>query len=62
MVEGARLEIVYTLIAYRGFKSLALRQINDGMKSEHFFWNVQVLCRRSLCYNLQCFVGFGIYG
>ena len=25
MAEGARLEIVYTLIAYQGFKSLALR-------------------------------------
>ena len=26
MVEGARLESVYTLIAYRGFESLSLRQ------------------------------------
>ena len=26
MVEGARLESVYTLIAYRGFESLPLRQ------------------------------------
>ena len=25
MAEGARLEIVYTLTAYQGFKSLALR-------------------------------------
>ena len=27
MVEGARLESVYTLIAYRGFESLSLRQV-----------------------------------
>ena len=27
MAEGARLESVYTLIAYRGFESLSLRQI-----------------------------------
>ena len=27
MVEGARLESVYALIAYRGFESLSLRQI-----------------------------------
>ncbi len=26
MAEGARLESVYTLIAYRGFESLSLRQ------------------------------------
>ena len=26
-VEGARLESVYTLIAYRGFESLPLRQL-----------------------------------
>ena len=29
MAEGARLESVYTLIAYRGFESLSLRQIID---------------------------------
>lgn len=27
MAEGARLESVYTLIAYRGFESLPLRQL-----------------------------------
>ena len=27
MVEGARLESVYTVIPYRGFESLSLRQI-----------------------------------
>jgi hypothetical protein len=27
VVEGARLESVYTLIAYRGFESLSLRQL-----------------------------------
>ena len=26
LVEGARLEIAYTLIAYQGFESLSLRQ------------------------------------
>lgn len=30
MVERARLESVYTLIAYRGFESLSLRQVNGG--------------------------------
>ena len=29
MVEGARLESVYTLIAYRGFESLPLRQYDS---------------------------------
>ena len=29
VVEGARLESVCTLIAYRGFESLPLRQINE---------------------------------
>ena len=50
MAEGARLESVYTLIAYRGFESLRLRQIlanffsnypkisfvRHGYKEEHF--------------------------
>lgn len=27
VVEGARLEIVYTLTAYRGFESLSLRHL-----------------------------------
>ena len=30
MVEGARLESVYTLIAYRGFESLPLRQYDSS--------------------------------
>ena len=30
MAEGARLESVYTFIAYRGFESLSLRQILKG--------------------------------
>lgn len=29
MVEGARLESVYRLIAYRGFESLVLRHLSD---------------------------------
>ncbi len=30
MAEGARLESVYRLIAYRGFESLSLRQIQKS--------------------------------
>ncbi len=30
MAEGARLESVYALIAYRGFESLSLRQIKKA--------------------------------
>ncbi len=30
MVEGARLESVYTVTPYRGFESLPLRQINGA--------------------------------
>ena len=30
MVEGARLESVYTVTPYRGFESLSLRQIHKG--------------------------------
>jgi hypothetical protein len=29
VAEGARLEIVYTFIAYRGFESLSLRHLDD---------------------------------
>ena len=38
MAEGARLESVYTLIAYRGFESLSLRQIRKtgSLKSVFF--------------------------
>ena len=32
MVEGARLESVYTLIAYRGFESLSLRQTTHPIR------------------------------
>ena len=31
VVESARLESVYTLIAYRGFESLRFRQINKKL-------------------------------
>ena len=37
MVEGARLEIVYTLIAYRGFESLSLRHNKKGGFLTPFF-------------------------
>ena len=38
MVEGARLESVYTLIAYRGFESLSLRQAQtpEGIDNKYF--------------------------
>lgn len=34
MVESARLESVYTLIAYRGFESLRLRQLNNPLNHQ----------------------------
>ena len=37
MAEGARLESVYTFIAYRGFESLSLRQIRKSPASRGFF-------------------------
>ncbi len=37
MAEGARLESVYTLIAYRGFESLPLRQTQKGPLVGPFF-------------------------
>ncbi len=33
VVEGARLESVYTLIAYRGFESLSLRHVVWSLRS-----------------------------
>ncbi len=37
MAEGARLESVYTLIAYRGFESLPLRQYETLAEMLGFF-------------------------
>ncbi len=37
MAEGARLESVYTFIAYRGFESLSLRQIQKDHLLGGFF-------------------------
>ena len=37
MAEGARLESVYTLTAYRGFESLSLRQIQNNRPCGGFF-------------------------
>ena len=39
LVEGARLEIVYTLKRYRGFESLSLRQKKHRRKSVLFFFS-----------------------
>ena len=36
MVEGARLESVYTPKVYRGFESLSLRQTNEARQSLGF--------------------------
>ena len=36
MVESARLESVYTLIAYRGFESLPLRQFQESPRKGAF--------------------------
>ena len=47
MAEGARLESVYTLIAYRGFESLSLRQILKPDSKESGFFvcsEMPVLC------------------
>ena len=38
MAEGARLESVYTFIAYRGFESLSLRQIKKGPNRDPFLF------------------------
>lgn len=38
MAEGARLESVYTLIAYRGFESLPLRQYETPAEMLGFFY------------------------
>ena len=40
MAERARLESVYTLIAYRGFESLSLRHTNKktGLYGLFFYW------------------------
>ena len=41
MVEGARLESVYTLIAYRGFESLSLRHFYiHGLKGHGYKYHV----------------------
>ena len=37
MAEGARLESVYTFVAYRGFESLSLRQIQKNRPCGGFF-------------------------
>ncbi len=50
MVEGARLESVYTLIAYRGFESLSLRQIKQGTRNGSLF---NLLSREDLVWTLR---------
>ena len=40
MVEGARLESVYTLIAYRGFESLSLRQTKKIARASGLFFGL----------------------
>lgn len=38
MVESARLESVYTFVAYRGFESLSLRQFSKAAEKLLFLW------------------------
>ena len=45
MAEGARLESVYTFIAYRGFESLSLRQIKKAPFGAFFIWCKAVLIK-----------------
>ena len=42
MVEGARLESVYTLIAYRGFESLSLRHLKKGVFINNLLYTILV--------------------
>ena len=50
MAEGARLESVYTLIAYRGFESLRLRHFNVAIENQYVdkVLNLGVLIRKSI--------------
>ena len=48
MVEGARLESVYTLKAYRGFESLSLRQIKHNPQWGVMFYSVKPEWMRTL--------------
>ena len=42
MAEGARLESVYTLIAYRGFESLSLRQIQKSPRKRAILYLLEL--------------------
>ena len=42
MAEGARLESVYTFIAYRGFESLSLRQIQKSPRKRAFLYLLEL--------------------
>src|SRR3972149_462067 len=48
VVEGARLESVYTLKAYRGFESLSLRQIKHNPQWGVMFYSVKSEWMRTL--------------
>ena len=51
MVESARLESVYTLIAYRGFESLRLRQIKNPLNHQGVILLVGYLLRATEIFN-----------
>lgn len=51
MVESARLESVYTLIAYRGFESLRLRQIKNPLSHQGVILLVGYLLRVTDIFN-----------
>ena len=60
MVEGARLESVYRLIAYRGFESLSLRQMRKGPAMCGAFYLYNFLLRL-LCHDFRLVYVFKIH-
>ena len=59
MVEGARLESVYTVTPYRGFESHRLRQIGncDYPNDQRGGWRGQAVWARGQLIGLECTVG-----
>ena len=57
MVECARLESVYTLIAYRGFESPSLRHYSTTRKGGFLLWNI-----RNVTYQLKILLEISWFG
>ena len=55
-VYGARLELVYGLIAHRGFESLLLRQIEPIQKSRLNFFVLVTFDTVPLTFSLRCII------